>query len=753
MSFMNFTSSLSIVAILIALISNRLTVNGWSVATAAMQSSPWPFLLRTDASRSLGVQRSINVMAQLALVGTLLTTLTGVITPLGLQDIEVSRAPSSQNLNYIADAGTMGLATTPRSKYVEGRLCSNWPSAACPGSPLTVNNGSSSVVTTIPANVTAKFSSPNAEGPQNIQYRQYSTQIQGGVNSDQPSPIGSLTRLQSFIPSNSIVAAEGVIVDMTDTPGVGIIQHTFPSDNEGSSWTRDILWLEPVSECVDTNLTVQYKISDYDLKTPITNSTVVVDKGGLASLTTSQPSPYNDTSDFIDLAYHAYTGAVWGNLALLRALNTTRNNSHIGISYPLTPTANNNFGYMSFMPIDYMAQMASGNLSSPTYAPPAYVESYCRGYDPTSTFNQSTRMIHCSLLFGPPHKSDGSNSNILLPNQTMEQSVYSCASTVRATIQRVNITMTQQVTQNSGYAGLQISRQPTNATMIWAIEATGQNVSNVNAYWGPVTSDYLNDAKLYTEQSEAFYLPAGRSDYAFSFFGIVNFDPDDVQGCAIPGRMFTLMENLWLTGLGAMEQKFDFSGANDYNMFQMWQKLSTSASTASQIIKYVWSDLMANNAVGVGAITTAMVSPKGTSVGYDIRYAIPAFITLAFWAPFVCFSIFLLSRKRVTLHELRNSINQTSVGRAVTNMINPTSDSLARTKDWVKADGKAKIGLVVGQSNTGSATCKFDHNPVDQPLHQVLKSFGPTQPSQMRSRKASSFIPLEESNDNKYDDL
>lgn len=752
-SFMNFTSSLAIIAILLALISNRSTVNGWSVASAAIQSSPWPFILLTDASRSLRVQPGINVLAQLALLGTCLTTLTGIITPLGLQDIQVSKPSATQDLSYIADAGTMGLATTPRTLYHEGRLCANWPMAACPGSPLSVKNGSSSVWNIIPANVTAKFSSVNAQGPQNIQYRQYSAQILDGVNDQEMIPVGSLTNLQSFFLTDSIVAAEGVIIDMTTTPGVGIIQHTFPADNEGSSWSREILWLEPVTECVDTNLTVQYKISDFDLATPVTNSTVVIDRGGLVDLTTTQPLPYNDTSESIDLRHHAYTGAVWGNLALLRAVNATRNSSHIGNSYLLKPNPVNNFGYLSFLPIDYLSQMASGNLSDPTYNPSDYVRTYCQGYSKDSTFNSTTRMVHCFLMMGTPHSVDGSSNNILLPNKTFEQPVYSCASTVRASIQQVNITMNQQVTATSGYSGLQISRQSTNTTVNWGIELTGLNVSDANAYWGPITSDYLQDAKLYTQQSEEFLLPAGKSNYVFSFFGIMDMSPSDTQGSAIPGLVFTLMENLWLTQTDTTMQKFDFTGTTDYNLLQQWQNLSSSADTASQIVKYIWSDLMANNALGVGAITTATVTPKGSSVSYDVRYAIPAFITLAFWTPFFLFSIYLLCRARVTLHELRNAINQTAVGRAVVNMINPTSDSLAPTKEWSKSEGKTKIGIVIGRSTAGSATAKFNYDPLDQSLHQALKPIKTTRTSQLRARKPSNFVPLEECDDPKYSDL
>ncbi|KAI8584775.1 hypothetical protein K450DRAFT_217979 [Umbelopsis ramanniana AG] len=746
--FMVTTSSLGFVAILLAVINNKSSANGWSVAGAAIQSSPWPFILRTDASQSLGVQSAINTMSQLALVGTFLMTLTGIVTPLGLQDTTISKPAQNLALSYIKDFGPMGSATAPRTKYKEGRLCSGWPNVACVGSTLQNNNGSYNVFSGINANVTSKFTSPaGTQSSLNMQYRQYSMEIIDGVNTGQPTSVGKLANLQSYITSNSTTAAEGIVVDMTNTPGIGIMQHTFPSDSEGGSWFRDVLWLEPLTECLDTNLTIQYKISS-DLTTPVVNSTVLVDKGGLFDLTTKQPDPYTDTITSIDLAHHAYTGAVWGNLAVLRAINITRNASHYGSTYLLKPSPTDNIGYLSFLPINYLAQLASGNLGNATYVSPSYVQSYCQGYDQDSTFTASTRMVHCSLLLGTPRSVDGSSNSILLENKVFEQPVYSCASTVQASIQQLNVTMNQQTAGTSPYSGLQVSRQSTNTSILWGIESTAMNVSSTNAYWGPVSDDYENDTHLFTQRSEAFLLPAGKSDFPIMMFGSATIDPVDTQGSSIPGLMFTLMENLWMTRLSSTMNKFDFSGKGDYGVQTLWQELSQTVDTAPQIVKYVWTNLMASNTIGIGNFTMAEVSSKGTSVTYDIRYAIPAVITLAFWLFFICFSLILLFRRQVTLSEVRNAINQTAIGRAVVNMINPSSHSLAKTEEWVKVDGKSNIGLVLGRTVENENTAKFDYDPEDTSLIKILDSIPHSTlskgPSHIRVRKPSSsaFSPL-----------
>ncbi|KAG2186746.1 hypothetical protein INT44_002972 [Umbelopsis vinacea] len=747
--FLGATASLGLVAILLAMINNKTSANGWTVAGAAIQSSPWPFILSTDASRSLGVQSAINIMSQLALVGTVLMTLTGIVTPLGLRDATISRPAQNQTMSYIQDFGPMGSATTPRTKYREGRLCSGWPYVACIGSALQNNSGSYNVLSGINPNVTSKFTLPaGTQSSLNMQYRKYSVEINDGVNSNKPMSVGKLANLQSYILSNSTTAAEGVVVDMTNTPGIGILQHTFPSDS--GSWFRDVLWLEPLTECIDTNLTIQYKVSS-DLTTPVVNSTMLVDRGGLFNLTSKQPDPYIDTITSIDLAHHAYNGAVWGNLAVLRAINITRNASHYGSTYQLKPNPNDNFGYLSFLPINYLAQLASEKLGNVTYVPPSYVQSYCQGYSQDSTFNTSTRMVHCSLLLGTPRSVDGSSNNILLVDKVFEQPVYSCASTVQASIQHLNITMNQPKMGESPYSGLQVSRQSTNTSILWGIESTGMNVSSANAYWGPVSDNYENDPYLYTQRSKAFLLPAGKSDFLSMVFGEAIIDPEDAQGSSIPGLIFTLMENLWMTKSSSTMNKFDFTGKSDYGMQTLWQELSQNVDTAPQIVKYVWANLMASNVVGIGNFSMAEVSTKGTNVTYDIRYAIPAFITMAFWLSFICFSLILLFRRQVTLTEVRNAINQTSIGRAVINMINPSSHSLAKTKEWAKADGKANIGLVLGRTVENEDTAKFDYDPEDKSLIKILDSLPPSnvskKSSHIRARKpsASAFSPLNDS--------
>ncbi|KAH8553476.1 hypothetical protein BGW37DRAFT_261820 [Umbelopsis sp. PMI_123] len=364
-------------------------------------------------------------------------------------------------------------------------------------------------------------------------------------------------------------------------------------------------------------------------------------------------------------------------------------------------------------------------------------------------------MIHCSLLLGAPQSADGSDNNVLIPSKVFEQSVYSCACTDQASIQRLNITMNQQTTYHTTYSDLQISRQSTNTPILWAIESTAMKVNQDNPYWGPVSDDFANDAHLYTQKSEALILPVGNSDFPFTSNGIATFDLSDIQGSSLPGLIFTLMENLWLTQSESTIREFDFTGKNDYGVLTLWQEVSKTVDTAPQIVKSIWTNLMANNAMGTGNFSNTDVSPHGIGVIYDIPYAIPALITLIYWISFICFGLFLLLRRQVNLNQMRNAINQRAIGRVVVNMVNPSADSLGRTKEWVSFERKGKIGLVFNPSAEGEDTSRINYDPRDQLLFKALNSIPQPIPlptpsrSQLRARPSSAFkfVPLKESDD------
>jgi hypothetical protein len=90
-----------------------------------------------------------------------------------------------------------------------------------------------------------------------------------------------------------------------DNPGIGLWNRTLPTETpHGGVWPADVLWLEPVSACVDTNLSLDYMVED-DSSTDQPLVFNLTDRGGFFNLTHENPTFYPAAQE-IDLWQHAY---------------------------------------------------------------------------------------------------------------------------------------------------------------------------------------------------------------------------------------------------------------------------------------------------------------------------------------------------------------------------------------------------------------------------------------------------------------
>jgi len=75
-------------------------------------------------------------------------------------------------------------------------------------------------------------------------------------------------------------------------------------------------------------------------------------------------------------------------------------------------------------------------------------------------------------------------------------------------------------------------------------------------------------------------------------------------------------------------------------------------------------------------------------IRYDIRYAIPAFITLFIFAVVILWSGAILVTSWTVLRTLKRQYNQISTGRLVTNLMYPgRSDPNEPSVSWARGDG------------------------------------------------------------------
>ena len=183
--------------------------------------------------------------------------------------------------------------------------------------------------TSIPENITQVFSSltdgTTLSGPFDIQYRTWRVDIdrfRKTVDRGQPYTKGSYRSLDTLILHDTFEAVEGIIAD-TINGGIGFRNHTAPLGLAyGGEWSEDITWIEPVTECVDTNLTLEMNVADYEDNI---TSIDLVDNGGFVNA----PRKFDfdmAPSQELDLRTRAYQGAVISNLLLMYQLNVSLTN-------------------------------------------------------------------------------------------------------------------------------------------------------------------------------------------------------------------------------------------------------------------------------------------------------------------------------------------------------------------------------------------------------------------------------------------
>jgi hypothetical protein len=354
-----------------------------------VQSSLWPTLLSSDSTAKHGVQRAVAFLDLLLPIAVFLIAVAGVVTPLGLSQPITPGSTVVRTFQYVPDTSPIGFGTPPRrSDLGFSRVCGDFGPVACPGTnvdviynPDAVNiNDTFSIPhgydTRIPQNVSDFFSSgtinSTISNSFDIQWRQYSLEYGPGKINGSVFVVGSYRQLQTMILDNRQEVIEGLVVD-TITGGVGLRNHTVPIDVPyGATWSEDLLFLEPETQCVNTNLTFDFSISSQSGAT--FQDLVLTDRGGFSNLTLVYPEPdLSDPQSNPDLWGRAYKGAWMNNVETMVFFNVTRPaphglsymTSHVGKTFDLGPQ--NRFGWDSLTISDLWGYFLNDLLPSPNY--------------------------------------------------------------------------------------------------------------------------------------------------------------------------------------------------------------------------------------------------------------------------------------------------------------------------------------------------------------------------------------------------
>lgn len=273
---------------------------------------------------------------------SILIALAGIITPLGLYDALVLTDSVQVTFQYLQDKTPFGLGTPLRSTLPFSRNCLSNPCPFTDTVQIIVEDSDGNVNTTYPYGYTTKipqitmdiYSSGTVQNTTisnffDIQWRRYYTASAPMYDNGSAYLVSEFRNMQSLVMNGEVQLVEGLVVDMVNG-GVGFRNHTFPPGFQNAvTWTEDLLFIEPETVCVNSNLTVDYTIvpSANDTSSVI-GSLVLTDRGGFANLQDTYPAPnMTDPQSNLDLWTRAYAAAWWTNYYSALYYDITDNNN------------------------------------------------------------------------------------------------------------------------------------------------------------------------------------------------------------------------------------------------------------------------------------------------------------------------------------------------------------------------------------------------------------------------------------------
>ncbi|KAF2271016.1 hypothetical protein CC78DRAFT_563594 [Lojkania enalia] len=295
--------------ILVGFLKTENSAATWSVVSRTLHASHWPVILRTDSVGVQGVRGSVRIIATLEWILLSLISVTSIVTPLGLyQTVLPQDRLKEETFSYAKDLSPMGLGTLPRrNDFGLSRFCFGYKPEICPWSETVFIEESNATDYTadlpegydvrIPQNITEIYSaglsklSNTVSSVFDIQWRTYRKVLKSSIMREgQPYLIGDYRHLSQLVLNDAWEAVAGLIVN-TKTCGIGFRNHTTPPPLPfGSTWTEDILFIEPETECVDLNITLDFSIPlAVDKHEDISNLSIT-DHGGFANLAKDIPS-------------------------------------------------------------------------------------------------------------------------------------------------------------------------------------------------------------------------------------------------------------------------------------------------------------------------------------------------------------------------------------------------------------------------------------------------------------------------------
>ncbi|KAL1994325.1 hypothetical protein VTN49DRAFT_2994 [Thermomyces lanuginosus] len=731
----------------------------WTVIGGFLHSSQWPSLLSADSASTKGVPRCIVLITSMKTIFAVLTWVAAIVTPLGLYEsiVEDSNPKRGVSFHYVKDPSVFGLGTRPRADLPWSRVCgaSNWVVYGSVDHPVECPNSFSNV--TIFSNETGDYPivhKLDSHVPQyvidvfqsglenmedsvssifDIQARSYSWQTTRD-NPDNPHPDAivhdngkpypryDFYLISSNLLANDYLAIEGLVVDMKNG-GIGFRNHSVPPKSKyGSTWSEDLLFIEPESQCVDTNLTFDFNFTTF----PSSNrdhidSLVLTDRGGFANLNLTRPNATTTNAQSDPRLWdRAYEAAWINNVLSMVFMNVTdvRNisdpnrfgsfnylDSHVGKQFPMmnkshtflpmkspdVPVGIRRFG-LSYLYGYYLDGLDFGER--PLYKNHFNVgvdhfdlaASRCTGQSGHDNNNINDLPAACGLVYGIARRVDKKNSSLVFElGSSWTVPLYSCITAVKATIKRV----TFKFNGTDNLSSLKVTEiadkvyPNETAKPLWGVERSDRKLEYARPLWGLISDNYKGNVSLHTLRQESLYLPA----YEIGPHGIAF----NQQYQNLPGIDFYARQLVNMFGVAKPDIVPDYSWPENLATLQKWLELSSKAETTSKILNLIWTDLASNSVVGTRGLHGARVQPSTAGrfddaftgpasnpppvtfmrkqIRYHWEYAVPALVDLSFAAAILLATVIFGYLGRVTPRKIRRYLNKTSQGRILTTYI------------------------------------------------------------------------------------
>ncbi|KAL6243810.1 hypothetical protein RBB50_009244 [Rhinocladiella similis] len=697
----------------------------------------------------------------------MIISIASIVTPIGLYD-EVAADAQAQDVSfpYVADNGPFGYGTPPRSSLGFNRQCGVPTWRACPGSDtveIESDDSSSSEFpfgynTRVPAEKIELFQSGLKEQEQtvssffDIQFRSQTKRQDPEVNNGSFYATGSYRQLGTLVLESTVEAVEGLLVDMVDGR-VAFRNHTLPSSLPlGGVWHEDLLVMQPETQCVNTNLTIDFTLSG--LNGSVGGSirdVVLTDRGGFSNIVKQLPK-YDKAAPEInaDLQGRAYQSAWFFNVLLAVYYNVTRPspdvfgylNSEVGKTFQLPETSLLHIDELSISTYSDVFSTFLANDNStftsddkfPAWPNPFEISrsnfsdilDECNGVTQFSKSNTSNVGVACGLMYGVPRLANGDTQLVYEPGTRLSMPLISCASAVKVNVQRFNF----RFNGTSALKSLSVdSIQPQSASappLYWGVENNSElDLTIVDAIplWGLVSSSTPKSSSLSVVKSPHLYLTAYMNSFTT---GLGSTGTDNMPGLNFPTNALASVYNGDV--FGSSSGYGDYSGKNSFSMYAQWQRLSATTNGTARIVNLIYTDVLANGLIGTKswlpssdsipeadapatvqkrkrATSTSASSSSPTAarvpvqllvrrIRYRWLYGIPACVGLLLSGIFGLTTLLLLCMGRASPSKMRAYLNATSPGRIITMFLYHNEyECQASSKRWGRGVGSKRVRI------------------------------------------------------------